>query len=40
MKKFFCIKYELYIDVNYEYKDIDCKIYGCEECIYRGVEED
>lgn len=40
MNKFFCIKYELFIDVNYEYKDIDCVIYDCEKCIYKGVEED
>lgn len=37
--KFFCIKFELWIDVNYEFKDKDCNIYGCENCIYRGNDE-
>lgn len=37
-KRFFCIKFELYIYENYKYKDKDCE--DCEDCIYRGVFED
>lgn len=38
MKKFFCIKFEIYIYSNYKYKDKNCK--KCENCIYKGVEKD
>lgn len=40
MKKFFCTKFELYIDNNYKYKDDDCVVYGCDDCIYKGIDSD
>lgn len=38
MKKFFCTRFELYIDNDYKCKDKYCKFHNsCNDCVYKGV---